>query len=137
MTSSYGILTILSMILGNLITMAQTSMKLLSGHYMASNSESKSQVSVTYRSNVWTTNGKIMDDIDSRLATFEMKPLFKHDSSHLPSSETPEHPLFPTLWANYLRARDFQCTVSMESSNKTYGTELYSLPFVSRFSVTF
>ncbi|KAI5658529.1 hypothetical protein M9H77_27322 [Catharanthus roseus] len=85
-----------------------------------------------WKCNVWTRNGNFMDELDSRLSTFEMQPLFKHDSSHLPSSETPEYPLFLTLWANYFVARDLHYKVSMDSPNKTYGVELYSLHFVSK-----
>lgn len=59
-------------------------------------------------------------------------PLFKHDSSHPPSSDTPESPLFLTLWANYLVARGLHYQVSMDSPNKTCGVELYSPHFAAR-----
>ncbi|KAH7511444.1 hypothetical protein FEM48_ZijujUnG0012000 [Ziziphus jujuba var. spinosa] len=63
-------------------------------------------------------------------------PLFKHDFSHPPSSDTPEYPLFLTLSVNYLMARDLHYQVSMDSLNKTYGVELYSPHFVVSCLVT-
>ena len=58
--------------------------------------------------------------------------LFRFDSSYPPSGDTPEYPLYLTLWANYLVARDLHYQVSMDPPNNTCGVELYSPHFASR-----
>lgn len=59
--------------------------------------------------------------------------LFRFDSSYYPpSGDTPKYPLYLTLWANYLVARDLHYQVSMDPPNNTCGVELYSPHFASR-----
>lgn len=52
--------------------------------------------------------------------------LFRFYSSYPPSGDTPEYPLYLTLWAYYLVARDLHYQVSMDPPNNTCGVELYS-----------